>query len=45
MRGFGKALQESFQGRGGGKAEMIQGSVKGTREAIEEWILHKAAKN
>ncbi len=45
LRGFGKALQESFQGRGGGKAEMIQGSVKGTREAIEEWILHKAAKN
>lgn len=45
VRGFGKEFQDAFQGRGGGKAEMVQGSVKGTREMIESWILHKAAIN
>lgn len=45
MREFGKALQEAFEGRGGGKPEMIQGSVKGTQEGIESWFLHKAAEN
>lgn len=45
MREFGRALNEAFHGRGGGKAEMIQGSIKGSRMTIEEWILHKAAEN
>lgn len=45
MREFGGALNEAFQGRGGGKPEMIQGSIKGSRTSIEEWILHKAAEN
>ncbi|MBO5279106.1 MAG: hypothetical protein J6B06_06430 [Lachnospiraceae bacterium] len=45
MREFGKALQEAFEGRGGGKPEMIQGSIKGEQKAIEAWILHKLEEN
>lgn len=45
MLAFGKALQEAFAGRGGGKTGMIQGSIQGTQSAIEAWILHKAAEN
>lgn len=41
MREFGREFQKAFQGRGGGKPEMIQGSVQGTQESIAEWLLHK----
>ena len=33
-----KMLNTTFQGRGGGKPEMVQGSVKGTRTEIEEEV-------
>ena len=36
VRPFSKALNAAFQGRGGGKPEMVQGSIKGTRTEIEE---------
>lgn len=45
VREFGKALQEAFAGRGGGKPEMIQGSIMGEQKAIEAWILHKFEEN
>lgn len=38
MRAFSKKLNEAFQGKGGGKPEMVQGSLKGPREAIEKLI-------
>lgn len=44
MREFGKEFQEAFQGRGGGKPEMIQGSVQGTQQSITDWLLHKLVK-
>lgn len=37
-RGFAKTLNAAFQGRGGGKAEMVQGSLKGTEEAIRKGV-------
>lgn len=39
MRAFSKKLNEAFQGKGGGKPEMVQGSLKGPREAIEKMIM------
>lgn len=36
VRPLSKMLNTTFQGRGGGKPEMVQGSVKGTRTEIEE---------
>ena len=41
-RPLGKALNQAFAGRGGGKAALVQGSVQGTREAIESFVLHTA---
>ena len=38
VRPLSKMLNTAFQGRGGGKPEMVQGSVKGTRTEIEEEI-------
>lgn len=38
IREFGKEFQERFVGRGGGKKEMIQGSIHGKREEIEMFI-------
>lgn len=35
VRPICKCLNEQFAGRGGGKPEMVQGSLTGTREAIE----------
>lgn len=41
VRPLSKMLNTAFQGRGGGKPEMVQGSVKGIRTEIEE-ELHQA---
>lgn len=39
VRSLGKTLNEAFQGRGGGKPEMVQGSLQGTEKEIRECIL------
>ena len=43
VRMFAKIFNEKFQGRGGGKPEMVQGSLKGPeveiREAMDETLL------
>lgn len=36
VREIGKALHEKFEGRGGGKPEMVQGSLKGNEEEIRD---------
>lgn len=38
LRGFVKKLNQRFQGKGGGRPEMVQGSLTGKREEIEEMI-------
>ena len=38
VRPFAKVLNEMFQGRGGGKPEMVQGSVAGTETEIKEAV-------
>lgn len=38
VRPLGKDLNEKFAGRGGGKAEMVQGSLKGEQKLIEEYL-------
>lgn len=37
-RGFAKRLNEKFQGRGGGKPEMVQGSLYGEEESIRKEV-------
>ena len=44
MRPFVKAFNAAFGGRGGGRPEMVQGSVSGKREEMKAWILEKAGK-
>lgn len=39
VREFAKKLNEAFSGKGGGKPEMVQGSLKGSRSEIEEMVL------
>ena len=39
VRPLGKALNQAFSGRGGGKPELVQGSVLGKRADIEAFIL------
>lgn len=39
VRPFAKALNTAFNGRGGGKSEMVQGSLSGNEEAIREEVL------
>lgn len=41
LRAICKGLNEAFEGRGGGKSEMVQGSVKGTEEELRVWIQKK----
>ena len=41
MRALGKEFHAQFHGRGGGKPEMIQGSVQGSEEEMTRWILEK----
>ena len=38
LRAFSKMLNAAFEGRGGGKPEMVQGTVKGEAGKIREWI-------
>lgn len=38
IRKNGKLLNEAFHGRGGGKPEMVQGTVQGKREEIEAFL-------
>ena len=38
VRPAGKRLNEAFHGRGGGKVEMVQGSVQGTEEEIRRFF-------
>lgn len=39
LRVFVKELNARFRGKGGGKPEMVQGSLTGTREEIEKMIM------
>ena len=39
VRPIGKELNERFVGRGGGKANMVQGSIRGRQDEIERWFL------
>lgn len=41
VRFLASGLKERFDGRGGGKPEMIQGSVFGTQEELKVWLLEK----
>lgn len=43
MRDFVKEFNAAFNGRGGGKPEMVQGTVQGVGEEIRAWILEKAS--
>lgn len=45
LRSFIKAMHEEFEGRGGGKPEMVQGSVNGKKDDLEKWILEKVRQN
>ena len=38
IRAFTKKLNEAFSGRGGGKPDFVQGSVKGSKKDIEEFF-------
>jgi alanyl-tRNA synthetase len=38
VRPFAKMLNDRFEGRGGGKPEMVQGSVSGDADAIREAV-------
>lgn len=43
LRKLVKELNAAFSGRGGGKPEMVQGSLKGTESELREWIqMHGA---
>ena len=34
-----KEMNQRFQGKGGGKAEMVQGALSGRKEEIQAWLL------
>ncbi len=42
MRPLVKEFNAAFDGRGGGKPEMVQGTAGGTEEEMRAWILEKA---
>ena len=42
VRPLSKELNSAFDGRGGGRPEMVQGTVKGGEDEMREWILKKA---
>ena len=44
LRDFVKELNAAFEGRGGGKPEMVQGSLKGNEEELRAWIQMKVRK-
>lgn len=39
LRAFSKTLNEKFQGKGGGKPEMVQGSLHGTEAEIRRTVM------
>ena len=39
MREFSKKLNEEFQGKGGGKPQMVQGSLNGSAKEIQGFIF------
>ena len=41
LRRLVRELNEDFQGRGGGKPEMVQGSLCGEEEALRAWMKEK----
>ena len=41
VRPIAKGLNEAFSGRGGGKPEMVQGSLKGKEDDVRAWIQKK----
>lgn len=43
VRPIGKRLNERFAGRGGGKADLVQGSLTAAREELETFIASEAA--
>ena len=43
LRKLVKELNAAFSGRGGGKPEMVQGSLKGTESELRAWMqMHGA---
>lgn len=42
VRPFAKGLNAQFDGRGGGKPEMVQGFLKGKEDVIRAWVQKKA---
>ncbi len=42
VRPLAKDLNSTFQGRGGGKAGMVQGTAVGEEDEIRKWFLEKA---
>lgn len=42
MRSMVRELNSAFEGRGGGKPEMVQGTARGREEELKAWILKKA---
>ena len=38
VRPISKALNSAFEGRGGGKPEMVQGSMKGTERTVKDVV-------
>ena len=42
MRDFVKEFNAAFNGRGGGKPEMVQGTAHGSEDKMCAWILEKA---
>ena len=42
VRNMAKELNAAFEGRGGGRPEMVQGTVRGTEEELQNWVLRKA---
>ena len=42
LRGLVRELNAEFEGRGGGKPEMVQGTLRGKEEELRAWIQKKA---
>lgn len=38
LRPWSKSMNQALQGRGGGKPEFVQGSVKSTKAEIQQWL-------
>ena len=42
MCSLAKEFNAAFDGRGGGKPEMVQGTARGMEDEMRAWILEKA---